>query len=152
MLLRLLLSASLALSLAGCLALENPFNSPIVSQSRSITPVRNAGRSLTVAHGLGFSSSSGGTRRISFPAGVYPLEAEDAGYWYFRASAPITFTELSTENWMPRAQMGGLMVAKSGNPLAGGGYVDGSASTKILVWKLGAEFLALEGQYWKKNF
>jgi len=141
------LALLLTLALAGCSAVLGP----IVSESRSIARVAGV-RTITVGRGLSFDSRAGGTRSIAFPPGTYVLEAEDAAYWYFRAPAPLQFSELSTENWMPRAQLGGLMVAKSANPFPGGGYIDGSSSTKILVWKLGAEFTALEGRAWKRNF
>ncbi|MBS0658629.1 MAG: hypothetical protein JSR82_10345 [Verrucomicrobia bacterium] len=143
-----LLAPLALLLLSSCSAVLGP----IVSESRSVSRVGNVGRTLTVGRALSFDSRAGGTRTIAFPPGTYVLEAEDASYWYFRAPAPLQFSELSTENWMPRAQLGGLMIAKGPNPFPGGGYIDGSSSSKILVWKLGPELSALEGRAWRKNF
>ncbi len=33
-----------------------------------------------------------------------------------------------------------------------GGYIDGDGSTRILVWKLGSDFMNREGKDWKKSF
>jgi hypothetical protein len=48
---------------------------------------------------------------------------------------------------------GGLMLAKRAIRLVpGAGYVDADGSSKKMVWKLGGDFLALEGRQWRKSF
>jgi hypothetical protein len=32
------------------------------------------------------------------------------------------------------------------------GYIDDEGSTKILVWKLGGDFMSMEGKQWRKSF
>ena len=32
------------------------------------------------------------------------------------------------------------------------GYIDGQESSRILIWKLGKEFLSREGKDWRKSF
>ncbi len=31
-------------------------------------------------------------------------------------------------------------------------YIDGDGTSKIMVWKLGGDFLAMEGKQWRKSF
>jgi hypothetical protein len=43
------------------------------------------------------------------------------------------------------------MLAKRFSMLPGAGYIQ-HAGQKVMVWKLGGDFLQLEGKAWKKNF
>jgi hypothetical protein len=36
--------------------------------------------------------------------------------------------------------------------LPAAGYVDGEGGSKLLVWKLGGEFMRLQGRQWSKSF
>lgn len=44
------------------------------------------------------------------------------------------------------------MLAKHFSVVPAAGYADGEGAAKVMVWKLGAEFLRLEGRGWKKSF
>ena len=44
------------------------------------------------------------------------------------------------------------MVAKGFNTVPGAAYEEGQGSTKVMVWKLGQDFLRLKGKYWVENF
>jgi len=91
---------------------------------------------------------------IRFPSGLYPLEAEDADYWYFRSPEPLEFR--SFENGRPTAEHsdpGGMMLGKrSLRTVPAGAYIEGEGASKIMVWKLGGDFLAMEGRQWRKSF
>jgi hypothetical protein len=108
------------------------------------------------------SPGSPRTKGIRFPPGVYSLEGEDDNYWYLRAPAPLEFrvfragTDIIVDN---RNIAGGIMMAKSIVKIPpAGGYIDddgtahGDGSAKIMVWKLGSEFLREEGKFWTKSF
>lgn len=48
---------------------------------------------------------------------------------------------------------GGIMLSKRLlNRIPAAGYIDDGASSKMMVWKLGRDFLRREGKDWKKNF
>jgi len=45
------------------------------------------------------------------------------------------------------------MIAKAGMSMVpAGGYVPGDGSTMVMVWKLGGDFLGMEGREWNKSF
>ena len=99
------------------------------------------------------SVSQGGSRWSGYSA-LYSLEAEDADYWYFRSSAPLEFRRF--EHGRPteeHSNPGGLMLGKrSLRMVPAGAYIEGDGTSKIMVWKLGGDFLAMEGRQWRKSF
>ena len=143
--------AALALLfLAGCGAL--PLN-PVTNESRPVQAITDATKTITVPEGIVWYNGPRKTRGIRFPTGRYPLEAQDADYWYFRSPAPLelrTFGETNTAGTQGIA--GGLMVARHFSIVPGAGYAEGEGSTKVVLWKLGQDFLALEGKYWIKSY
>lgn len=114
----------------------------------------DASKSVTISDGMvwyaGLARSSG----LRFPPGTYVLEAEDDDYWYFRSPLPLEFRTF--QNGKPtdeNTKRGGLMLGKQSIRLVpAGGYVDGDGSVKTMVWKLGGDFLAMEGRQWRKSF
>ena len=99
------------------------------------------------------SVSQGGSRWSGYSA-LYSLEAEDADYWYFRSSAPLEFRRF--EHGRPteeHSNPGGLMLGKRAlRMVPAGAYIEGDGTSKIMVWKLGGDFLAMEGKQWRKSF
>lgn len=95
-------------------------------------------------------------RGVRFPEGKYVLEAEDDEYLYFRAPKPLEFRYFNHGTVIDLRNLnGGLMIRKGGaDPygVAGGGYVDSNADSKIMAWRLARDFLALEGRNWTKSF
>jgi hypothetical protein len=137
--------------LVGCSTLKLD---PVWVETRSVKPGTDAKKTVNVPEGMVFYNSSPATRGIRFPAGVYILEAEDADYFYLHSPAPLEFRilkdgKLTDERKIP----GGLMMAKRFSMVPAAGYIDGEKDTdKMAVWKLGSEFLAIQGKYWTKSF
>lgn len=136
--------------LSGCGALQL---NPVATESRAVQSVSDAAKTLTVTDGMVWYDAAPATRGLRFPPGRYTLEAEDADYWYFRAPAPLEFRIFADGKITDSRDIpGGLMLAKRFNLLPAAGYIDDEPGRKMLVWKLGQEFLRLEHRNWQKNF
>ncbi|MGA2399577.1 MAG: hypothetical protein ABSG30_16150 [Steroidobacteraceae bacterium] len=136
--------------LAGCGGLEL---NPLVNEPRTVRLEQDRSKTLTVVHEMVWSDKSHATREIRFPAGTYSLEAEDADYWYMRSPAPLVLREfkkgMQTES---RNIRGGIAIGKyTTRSVPAAGYIDGQESSRILIWKLGKDFLSREGKDWRKS-
>jgi hypothetical protein len=145
-----LLGAALA-CLCACGGIE--FN-PVVNETRSVHFEHDPSKTLTVIHDMVWNDKSHAAHEITFPAGTYLLEAEDADYWYMRGPAPLGYKEFKkgapTEN---RNLRGGIALGKyTTRSVPAAGYIDGQESTRIIIWKLGKDFLGREGRDWTKSF
>lgn len=140
------LALSCGIGLSGCGALP-PLDSK-ANEVRNIRPTADTSKTVTVSEGMVWYSTASRSSGLRFPPGMYALEAEDDDYWYFRAPSPLEFR--SFVNGKPSGEYtkpGGLMLGKRSIRLVpGAGYVDADASSKNMVWKLGGDFLALEGR------
>jgi hypothetical protein len=137
--------------LPGCVV---PLN-PVTTEDRSVVAAKDANKTLTVIDGIVMTDSPiVVSRGIRFPAGTYVLEAEDAGYYYFASPEPLEYRIFKNGQAVDgRFIPGGIAFARPGLHLvAAAGYMSHGEGTKTLTWKLGAEFLALEGRYWRKSF
>lgn len=144
----LLIAASVILAACGTVKLD-----PAWLETRTVHTASDAKKTVTVRDGMVFYDSSPPTRGIRFPSGTYTLEAEDADYWYLRSSAPLEFHVFKDGKLVDGRNIpGGIMVAKHFSMVPGAGYIDGEGATKMAVWKLGGEFLRMEGKYWTKSF
>jgi hypothetical protein len=48
---------------------------------------------------------------------------------------------------------GGIAIGKyTTRSVPAAGYIDGQESSRILIWKLGKDFLSREGKDWRKSF
>jgi hypothetical protein len=105
-----------------------------------------------VVNGMVFYDAKPATRGIKLPAGHYVSEAEDLEYWYFRAPAPVEMKTFQNGRISSvRSELGGVMIAKGWSLLPAAVYIQSSSeSMKMGVWKLGKEWLRLEGSEWKK--
>jgi hypothetical protein len=139
------------LLLAGCGALQLD---PAWLQNRPVASASDSSKTVRVTQGMVFYDASPATRGIRFPPGVYSLEAEDSEYWYFRSPAPLEFRTLQGGRIVDGRDIpGGLMISKRFSVVPGAGYIDGDvASVKMAVWKLGREWLVLQGKEWQKSF
>jgi hypothetical protein len=101
-----------------------------------------------------FHDASHPHHSLRFPAGIYVLEAQDTEYWYLRSSVPLEFTEFKQGGSVDaRSFQGGIMIGKySFRAVPAAGYIDGEGATKVLIWKLGSEFIAREGKDWRRSF
>jgi hypothetical protein len=108
---------------------------------------------FTVIEGMVFYDASPATRGLRFPPGVFALEAEDGDYLYLRSPAPLEFHVFKDGKAVDSRNIpGGIMVAKHFSLVPAAGYIDTEGTKKMGVWKLGGEFLRIEGKYWKKSF
>jgi hypothetical protein len=140
-----------ASSLYGCGGLEL---NPLINERRSVHFEQDSSKTLTVVRDMVWDDKSHASHELRFPAGTYGLEGEDADYWYMRSSTPLTLTEFK-KGAKPesRSLRGGIAIGKySFRSVPAAGYIDGEDASRVLVWKLGKDFLALEGTDWRKSF
>jgi len=136
--------------LAGCGTLQL---NPVTSETRSVQAVADAAKTITVSEGMVWYDGAPPTRGLRFPPGTYVLEAEDADYWYLRSTAPLEFHVFRGGQAVDARNIpGGIMIAKHFSMVPGAGYIEGEGSSKMMIWKLGKDFLNREGRDWKKTF
>jgi hypothetical protein len=137
--------------LVGCGTL--PPSNPVTHDTRVVRNAHDSSKSITIVNGMVWYNLDR-AKGIRFPPGTYNLEAEDADYWYFRSPAPLEFRDFSGGRVTDaQSKAGGIMIAKAGmNRAPAGGYVPGDGSTMVMVWKLGGDFLGMEGREWNKSF
>ena len=136
--------------LAGCGGLEL---NPLVNEPRTVHLEQDRAKTLTVIHEMVWRDKSHATREIDFPAGTYTLEGEDADYWYMRSPTPLGLREFKKGvQTQSRNLRGGLALGKyTTRSVPAAGYIDGEESSRILIWKLGKDFLSREGKDWRKS-
>lgn len=148
---RLLIFLSLSVVMIGCGVM--PPLDPVAAETRVVRSVSDASKTVTVQNGMVWYNTTH-TRGLRFPPGTYALEAEDENYLYLRCPFPLefkTFNGVSVTD--ARTIQGGIMIGKAKlSAVPAGGYIDGEGTAKIMVWKLGGDFLSLEGLEWKKSF
>jgi hypothetical protein len=137
--------------LAACGGLEL---NPSINEPRSVHLEQDPSKTLTVVQEMVWGDKSHATREIRFPAGTYALEAEDADYWYMRSPVPLNLRGFNkgvqTES---RNIRGGIAIGKyTTRSVPAAAYIDGQESSRILIWKLGKDFMSREGKDWRKSF
>lgn len=151
----LITSLSVSCLFTGCGMLP-PIANPVASETRSVTVISDSTKTLTVKDGMVFYDATAASHGIRFPPGTYALEAEDASYWYLRAPAPLEMRTFESGHVAEsHTASGGIMLGKSLAKtviLPAAGYVDAEGGNKLLLWKLGGEFMRLQGHQWSKSF
>jgi hypothetical protein len=137
--------------LSACGGLEL---NPSVNEPRSVHLEQDPSKTLTVVQEMVFGDKSHATREIRFPAGTYALEAEDADYWYMRSPVPLNLRGFNKGVQIESRNIrGGIAIGKyTTRSVPAAGYIDGQESSRILIWKLGKDFLSREGKDWRKSF
>ena len=137
--------------LSACGGLEL---NPSVNEPRSVHLEQDPSKTLTVVQEMVFGDKSHATREIRFPAGTYALEAEDADYWYMRSPVPLNLRGFNKGVQIESRNIrGGIAIGKyTTRSVPAAGYIDGQESSRILIWKLGKDFLSREGKEWRKSF
>jgi hypothetical protein len=127
---------------------------PTAHESKTVSTASDPSKNVTVPDGMVWYAGPTRSSGIRFPSGLYPLEAEDADYWYFRSPTPLEFR--SFKNGRPtdeHSNPGGMMLGKQSlRMVPAAAYIEGEGASKIMVWKLGGDFLAMEGKQWRKSF
>jgi hypothetical protein len=129
--------------------------SPLTNEARVVSPLTGQTNAVVFKEPMvWYDQALFPTRGIRFPQGTYSLEAEDSEYRYFRAPSQIEYRVLQSgkvtdDRFMP----GGLFLKKALiNLVPAGAYLPVDAHTNVLTWKLGGDFLNMEGGRWTKNF
>ena len=145
----LLLTVSTALGACGGLELN-----PIVNEHRTVRFEQDPSKTVTVIPGLVWEDKSHATEELRLPAGIYALEGEDGDYWYMRSSVALELREFKEGGKVESHNLrGGLAVGKySFRPAPGAVYIDGEGTSRVIIWKLGKNFLSREGKDWRKSF
>ena len=148
--LTMLLAASIA-CVSGCAGLQP---SPLVNERRSVHMEQDKSKTIIVVHEMVFFDASPPAHALRLPVGTYVLEAQDDEYWYMRSALRSRLEAFRNGGRVDdRSIAGGIMVGKySFRAVPAAGYIDGDGSSKILVWKLGGDFMSREGKDWKKSF
>jgi hypothetical protein len=146
-----MLFTALLACLGGCGGLEL---NPLVNEPRTVRFERDPSKTLTVVHEMEWRDKSHAAHALEFPTGTYALEAEDADYWYMRAPAPLTMRSFKKGVQIEsRSIRGGIAIGKyTTRSVPAAGYIDGQEASRILIWKLGKDFLGREGQDWRRSF
>ena len=143
------LTCGLAAASGGCATLN-----PVMSEERSVSAAADS-RRLNLPDYIVFYDRPGTPMRgIRMPKGGYDLEAEDAEYLYFRAPQEVEYRIFERgETVEQRTMPGGIALGKTiVRMVPAAVYVGQDEKRKVLTWKLGREFLGLEGAKWTKNF
>jgi hypothetical protein len=138
--------------LCGCAALP-PFN-PVMSENRSVKSVINQEKRVEFKEPMVWYDSIKQTRGVLFPEGIYILEAEDDTYYYFKAPKELDYRSFEKGKTSDvKLIPGGLFLSKgSFNMVPAGAYSSLSNENKTLTWKLGSDFMDMEGKKWKKLY
>ncbi len=139
--------------LSGCGVVLPPLN-PVISEDRSVAPSLNLENSIVLKDSMVWYNKMPPTRGIKFPSGIYQLEAEDHEYYYFKAPHKIDYKVFKDGREVDGNLLsGGIYLSKKHiNIQPAGAYFSKSEKYKILTWKLGSEFMSMEGSKWKRNF
>jgi hypothetical protein len=126
---------------------------PVVNEPHTVHFEKDPSKTLTVTRDMVWRDKSRAAHEITLPAGIYTLEAEDADYWYMRAPLPLPYKELKKGAPIEsRSLRGGIAIGKyTTRSVPAGAYIDGQESTRILIWKLGKDFLDREGKDWRRS-
>jgi hypothetical protein len=147
----IILAGILLACLGACGGLEL---NPVVNEPRVVHFDKDPSKTLTMLHDVVLSDKPRAAHQITFPAGAYALEAEDGDYWYMRSAVPLRYLEI--KKGAPaetRSLRGGVAIGKyTTRSVPAAGYIDGQESTRILIWKLGKDFLSREGTDWRRSF
>jgi hypothetical protein len=148
------LSLSVLLAMGFMVPLRVVALNPLANEVRPVHATADANKSVTVIDGMVWYDGNPASHGIRFPPGVYFLEAEDADYLYFRSSKPLELRTFKEGKMVDGRDIpGGLMLSK--HPISmipGAGYIDDTGPNKMMLWKLGANFLQLKGKFWTKSF
>jgi hypothetical protein len=127
---------------------------PVTNETRTVKALTNPTKTVYVPNGMVWANSMPQTHGLRFPPGTYILEAEDSDYWYLRSGSPLEFRIFNNGQIVDARNIpGGLMIGKTWLKMVpAGGYIDGDGSTKVMIWKLGSDFLNREGSDWTKTF
>lgn len=130
---------------------------PTDDQPRTITVRSDPAMSLTFKTGQVLCYDISARRCLRLPPGNYRFEGEDAVWRYFRAPEGLEFRILDKPDGdRQRFILGGIALRKGADiMLPAEIYIDSDSrrvEDKVLIFKLGHDFIDLQGSLWTKNF
>ena len=135
----------------GCSAVQ--FN-PVTNESRAVTATSDQNKTIQFKESMvWYDKATNPTKGILFPDGMYTLEAEDTDYLYFRAPRQFDYRFFTNGEETDRKLInGGLYLSKTFlTAVPAGAYISIDDTNKTLTWKLGGDFLLMEGEKWERN-
>jgi hypothetical protein len=137
--------------LQGCGGLEL---NPLINEHRIVRTERDPTKTLSVTHELVLDDKRHPAHELRLPPGTYALEGEDDEYWYMRSVIPLVMMDFHRGGPADRHGLrGGIALGKySTRSVPAAVYIDGEGTAKVLIWKLGKDFMDGEGRDWRKSF
>ena len=134
---------------SGCVTL-----SPVTQEDRVVRTIDDGKKRVIFEECMVWYDNLTPTRGIRFPEGTYTLEAEDDEYYYFAAPAQLEYRVFRYGKVVDARKMpGGLYLGKKAFKMVpAGAYLSVDNQNKTFTWKLGSDFLLMEGRKWKKNY
>lgn len=128
---------------------------PVTAEQRKVAPLTDESKTVTLTEPIVWLNAPAhrASKGLRLPQGLYSLEAEDEDYLYFRAPAPIEMRVLQDGRPVEGPDVaGGLALGRALLPVSPAAYIDADAHHKMLVMKLGYDFLRMRGKEWERNF
>jgi hypothetical protein len=141
----------LSLSLPACAGLEL---NPLTNEHRVIRAEQDRARTLVVTRELVLDDKRHAAHELHLPGGTYALEGEDEDYWYLRSGSALIMLDFHRGGQTDRHSLrGGIALGKyATRSVPAAVYIDGEGTDKILIWKLGKDFMGGEGRDWRRSF
>ena len=120
----------------------------------TITLTPSQTKMLTVIEPMIWCTDAAATLCARLPKGTYAMAGEDRTFRFFRAPEPMDFRGKKGPD-SQRFILGGIALNKTFSMLPAEIYIDPNGertSEKVLVLKLGSDFLTQEGVRWTKNY
>ncbi len=144
-------------SLPGCGGLEL---NPLINEHRTVRPEIDRTKSMTVSHDLVLDDKRHPSHELHLSAGLYALEGEDEEYWFLRSPVPLKMRDFHGNGaghgngpGDEHSLRGGIALGKySMRSVPAAVYIDGEATGKVMIWKLGKDFMDGERRDWTKSF
>ncbi len=128
-----------------------PAAAQMQAQERVAREVSDPNRTLVIREAMIYSDFAK-THAVRFTPATYVLEAEDDDYVYYRAPDQIEYRVFKNGAVVDgRFMPGGIYFNKALISLVpAGAYLTVDGTHKMLMWKLGVEFMRLEGDKWDR--
>ena len=141
----------LSMSLPACAGLEL---NPLTNEHRVIRAEQDRARTLVVTRELVLDDKRHPAHELHLPGGTYALEGEDEDYWYLRSGSALIMLDFHRGGQSDRHSLrGGIALGKYvTRSVPAAVYIDGEGTDKILIWKLGKDFMGGEGRDWHRSF
>jgi hypothetical protein len=143
-------------SIAGSLSCSLIRLDPVTAEQRKVTAAADEAKTITLSEPIVWLNAPAhrASKAVRLPQGRYTLEAEDEEYLYFRAPSAIEMRLLEQGRPIEGPDIpGGLALGKAFFPATSpAAYIDVDTDHKMLVMKLGYDFMQMRGKQWEQSF